>query len=84
MPGRHVSPRRRNVIWRMVNHGIGADTINVFLRYQFVKVQTAQLTRFEVESTQMQAQMAASKAKLNQLTATTRSLTEGLTTLRTS
>ncbi|MEA5416451.1 PilN domain-containing protein [Synechococcus sp. BA-132 BA5] len=61
-----------------------AATALVFLRYQFVKVQTAQLTRFEVESTQMQAEMAASKAKLNQLTATTRSLTEGLTTLRTS
>ncbi|MCT0208777.1 PilN domain-containing protein [Synechococcus sp. CS-1332] len=60
------------------------STALVFLRYQFVKLQTAQLTRFETESTQMQAEMAASRAKLDQLTATTRKLTEGLTTLRTS
>ncbi len=59
-------------------------TALVFFRYQYVKFQTAQLTRFEAESTQMQAEMAASRAKLNQLTATNRSLTEGLTTLRTS
>lgn len=61
-----------------------AGTALVFLRYMVVKAQTAQLTRFEVEATQMQAEMAASKAKLDQLTATTRSLTESLTTLRTS
>lgn len=60
------------------------STALVFLRYQFVKLQTAQLTRFEAESTQMQAEMAASKATLDQLTAATRKLTEGLTTLRTS
>jgi type IV pilus assembly protein PilN len=59
-------------------------TVLVFLRYQYVKFQTTQLTRFEAESTKMQAEMAASRAKLNQLTATNRSLTEGLTTLRTS
>lgn len=59
-------------------------TALVLLRYIVVKSQTAQLTRFEVEATQMQAEMAASKAKLDQLTTTTRSLTEGLTTLRTS
>ncbi|MDM7952352.1 MAG: PilN domain-containing protein [Cyanobium sp. CZS 25K] len=59
-------------------------TLLVFLRHQFVKIQTAQLTRFEAESSQIQTEMAASKAKLDQLTATNRSLTEGLTTLRTS
>jgi type IV pilus assembly protein PilN len=47
-------------------------------------MQTAQLTRFEAEATQMQAEMAASRARLDQLAATNRSLTEGLTTLRTS
>jgi type IV pilus assembly protein PilN len=61
-----------------------AGTALVLLRYTVVKAQTAQLTRFEVEATQMQAEMAASKAKLDQLTTTTRSLTESLTTLRTS
>lgn len=61
-----------------------AGTALVLLRYMVVKAQTAQLSRFEVEATQMQSEMAASKAKLDQLTATTRSLTEGLTTLRTS
>ena len=59
-------------------------TALVFLRYQYVKLQAAQLTRFEAESTQMQAEMAASKAKLDQLTTTNRSLADGLTTLRTS
>lgn len=59
-------------------------TALVFLRHQFVKAQTAQLTHFEAESTQLQAEMAASKAKLDQLNATNRSLTEALTTLRTS
>ncbi len=62
---------------------VGA-TVLVFLRYQFVRMQAAQLTRFEAESTQMQAEMAASRARLDQLAATNRSLTEGLTTLRTS
>jgi type IV pilus assembly protein PilN len=62
---------------------VGATAL-VFLRFQFVRIQTAQLTRFEAESTQMQAEMAASRTKLDQLTATNRSLTEGLTTLRTS
>ncbi|MBW4531733.1 MAG: PilN domain-containing protein [Aphanothece saxicola GSE-SYN-MK-01-06B] len=61
-----------------------ACTALVFLRYQYIRIQTAQLTRFEAESTQLQADMAASRAKLDQLTATNRSLTEGLTTLRTS
>jgi type IV pilus assembly protein PilN len=61
-----------------------ACTALVFLRYEYVKIQTAQLTRFEAESTQLQTDMAASRAKLDQLTATNRSLTEGLTTLRTS
>lgn len=61
-----------------------ACTALVFLRYQYVKMQTAQLSRFEAESTQLQADMAASRTKLDQLTATNRSLTEGLTTLRTS
>ena len=61
-----------------------AGTALVLLRYMVVKAQTAQLTRFEAEATQMQTEMAASKAKLNQLTTTTRSLTESLTTLRTS
>ncbi len=61
-----------------------ACTALVFLRYQYVKLQTAQLSRFEAESTQLQADMAASRTKLDQLTATNRSLTEGLTTLRTS
>lgn len=56
----------------------------VFLRFQYVRMQTAQLTRFEAEATQMQAEMAASRAKLEQLAATNRNLTEGLTTLRTS
>lgn len=59
-------------------------TALVFLRFQYVRMQTAQLTRFEAESTQMQAEMAASRAKLEQLAATNRNLTEGLTTLRTS
>jgi len=62
---------------------VGA-TVLVFLRYQFVRMQAAQLTRFEAESTQLQTEMAASRAKLDQLAATNRNLTEGLTTLRTS
>jgi type IV pilus assembly protein PilN len=62
---------------------VGATAL-VFLRFQYVRMQTAQLNRFEAESTQLQAEMTASKAKLDQLTATTRSLTNGLTTLRTS
>jgi type IV pilus assembly protein PilN len=62
---------------------VGATAL-VFLRFQIVRMQAAQLTRFEAESTQLQAQMAASRARLNQLNATNRSLTEGLTTLRTS
>lgn len=62
---------------------VGATAL-VFLRFQYVRMQAAQLTRFEAESTQLQAQMAASRARLNQLNATNRSLTEGLTTLRTS
>jgi type IV pilus assembly protein PilN len=61
-----------------------ACTALVFLRYQFVKLQTAQLSHIEAESTQLQADMAASRAKLDQLTTTNRNLTEGLTTLRTS
>ncbi len=59
-------------------------TAGVFLRQQLVKAQTGQLTRFEAEASQLQADMAASQAQLNQLTATNRSLTEALTTLRTS
>ncbi|WP_216902181.1 PilN domain-containing protein [Synechococcus sp. CCY 9618] len=59
-------------------------TALVFLRQQVVKAQTAQLTRFEAESNQLQAEMAASKTKLDQLTAINRGLTEALTTLRTS
>lgn len=62
---------------------LGATAL-VFLRYQFVKAQTAQLLRYEEESKQLQGEMAASMTKLNQLNATNRSLTEGLTTLRTS
>ncbi len=75
---------RGALIGAVILGGAVACTALVFLRYQFVKVQTAQLARFEAESTQMQAEMAASKAKLDQLTATTRGLTEGLTTMRTS
>lgn len=59
-------------------------TAGVFLRQQLVKAQTGQLTRFEAEASQLQADMAASQARLNQLTATNRSLTGALTTLRTS
>ncbi len=62
---------------------VGATAL-VFLRFQYVRMQAAQLARFEAESTQIQAEMAASRAKLDQLAATNRSLTEGLTTLRTS
>ncbi len=75
---------RGALIGAVVLGGAVAGTALVFLRYQFVKVQASQLTRFEAESTQMQTEMAASKAKLDQLTATTRGLTEGLTTMRTS
>jgi type IV pilus assembly protein PilN len=62
---------------------VGATAL-VFLRFQYVRMQAAQLTRFEAESTQLQTEMAASRARLDQLNATNRSLTEGLTTLRTS
>jgi type IV pilus assembly protein PilN len=60
------------------------STALVFLRQQYVRAQTAQLSRFETESTQLQAELAASKAKLDQLNATNRGLSEALTTLRTS
>ena len=60
------------------------STALVYFRFQYVTLQTAQLVRFEAESTQLQAEMVASKTKLDQLTATNLRLTEGLTTLRTS
>ena len=75
---------RGALIGAIVLGGSVLATALVFLRFQYVRMQTAQLTRFEAESTQMQAEMAASRAKLDQLAATNRSLTEGLTTLRTS
>jgi type IV pilus assembly protein PilN len=59
-------------------------TALLFLRQQFVRAQAAQLIHFEAESTQLQAEMAAAKAKLDQISVTNRSLTEALTTLRTS
>jgi type IV pilus assembly protein PilN len=59
-------------------------TALLFLRRQFVRAQAAQLIHFEAESTQLQAEMAAAKAKLDQISVTNRSLTEALTTLRTS
>jgi type IV pilus assembly protein PilN len=59
-------------------------TALLFLRHQMVKAQAAQLARFEGESAQIQAEMADSQGKLNKITATNRSLTEALTTLRTS
>jgi type IV pilus assembly protein PilN len=60
------------------------STALLFLRLQFVRAQAAQLERFEGEANQLQAEMTAEKTKLDQLTATNRSLTEALTTLRTS
>ncbi|MBD2718357.1 MULTISPECIES: PilN domain-containing protein [unclassified Synechococcus] len=75
---------RGALIGAIVLGGSVLATALVFLRFQYVRMQTAQLTRFEAESTQMQAEMAASRAKLEQLAATNRNLTEGLTTLRTS
>ena len=75
---------RGALIGAIVLGGSVLATALVFLRFQYVRMQTAQLTRFEAESTQIQAEMAASRAKLDQLAATNRSLTEGLTTLRTS
>ncbi len=75
---------RGALIGAIVLGGSLLATALVFLRFQYVRMQTAQLTRFEAESTQMQAEMAASRAKLEQLAATNRNLTEGLTTLRTS
>jgi type IV pilus assembly protein PilN len=75
---------RGALIGAVVLGGSVLATALVFLRFQYVRMQTAQLTRFEAESTQMQAEMAASRAKLEQLAATNRNLTEGLTTLRTS
>ncbi|MEA5412160.1 PilN domain-containing protein [Synechococcus sp. BA-120 BA3] len=75
---------RGALIGAIVLGGSVLATALVFLRFQYVRMQTAQLTRFEAESTQLQAEMAASRAKLDQLAATNRSLTEGLTTLRTS
>jgi type IV pilus assembly protein PilN len=59
-------------------------TVLVFLRQQFVRAQAAQLIQFEAESSQLQAEMAATKGKLDQITVTNRGLTEALTTLRTS
>ncbi|KEF41724.1 MAG: hypothetical protein ER33_09745 [Cyanobium sp. CACIAM 14] len=59
-------------------------TALVFLRHQLVKVQTAQLLRFEGESTRLQAELTASKSQVDQLNTTNRNLTEALTTLRTS
>jgi type IV pilus assembly protein PilN len=59
-------------------------TALVFLRLQFVKARAAQLERFEGEAAQLQAEMTASKTKLDQLTASNLGLTEALTTLRTS
>jgi len=75
---------RGALIGAVVLGGSLLATALVVLRFQYVRMQTAQLTRFEAESTQMQAEMAASRAKLEQLAATNRNLTEGLTTLRTS
>jgi type IV pilus assembly protein PilN len=75
---------RGALIGAVVLGGSILATALVFLRFQYVRMQTAQLTRFEAESTQMQTEMAASRTKLEQLAATNRSLTEGLTTLRTS
>ena len=75
---------RGALIGAIVLGGSVLATALVLLRFQYVRMQTAQLTRFEAESTQMQAEMAASRAKLDQLMAANRNLTEGLTTLRTS
>lgn len=75
---------RGGLIGAVVLGGSVLATALVFLRFQYVRMQTAQLTRFEAESTQLQTEMAASRAKLDQLAATNRNLTEGLTTLRTS
>ena len=61
-----------------------AGTALVFLRHQLVKAQASQLARFEGEASQLQSEMTASKTRLDQLVATNRSLTEALTTLRTS
>ncbi len=61
-----------------------AGSALVFLRHQLVKAQASQLARFEGEASQLQAEMTTGKARLDQLTATNRSLTEALTTLRTS
>ncbi len=75
---------RGALIGAIVLGGSVLATALVFLRFQFVRMQAAQLTRFEAESTQMQTEMAASRARLDQLMAANRKLTEGLTTLRTS
>ncbi len=59
-------------------------TALLFLRHQMIKVQAAQLSRFEAESSQLQGEVTASQGTLAKITATNRSLTDALTTLRTS
>ncbi len=59
-------------------------TALLFLRHQMIKVQAAQLGRFEAESSQLQSEVTASQGTLAKITATNRSLTDALTTLRTS
>ncbi len=59
-------------------------TALLFLRHQMIKVQAAQLGRFEAESSQLQGEVTASQGTLAKITATNRSLTDALTTLRTS
>jgi type IV pilus assembly protein PilN len=71
---------------------IGASVLGVavgltallFLRHQMIKAETAQLTRFESESSQLQEEVTASQGRLTKISATNRSLTDALTTLRTS